>query len=457
MFTKTNAAVTILLSLSAIATIAEAHLNLVPVAVAPSLNFGSLPCGYMSGDGCVYGTTRYGDTLLALVFRGNSWQTLRQLEPRPLPAAIGDGDRDGKPDLVSANRVFEALHPDTTPSESVWGTSSAGGPFAQFTDFDQDSLPEITFESNGGWGVQIFENRGNNEYVQVCSMAFGAAGTPAVGDFGADGLIELASGSPRGRLSLIECTGNDQYAMICTTTVGPEDQNYFFAAANDMDHNGLPEFVSESRLDSNPDVCILSVFEEPTHGEIERVWMTALPTGLFAECVVVTGDVDGDLVDEFAVNTGYNVRVFKCTGLHQYEEQWQCPSGVQWIQLFDLNQDHRDELILSYLDDSTRIYEDTSGLVALQFERLSKPQVVNIPATIVRAGSSVSFPSLDRNTEVAIYDVRGRITTKHTAKSAEAWRWDLTDQQGRRVPAGTYFAVIRSGTTLTKSKLCVIN
>jgi len=69
----------------------------------------------------------------------------------------------------------------------------------------------------------------------------------------------------------------------------------------------------------------------------------------------------------------------------------------------------------------------------------------------------LDFPGLAKGTELAIYDIRGRAVLNRTAAQAGDWRWDLTDQHGCGVPAGTYFAVIRFRDQTTRTKLCVVN
>jgi hypothetical protein len=171
---------------------------------------------------------------------------------------------------------------------------------------------------------------------------------------------------------------------------------------------------------------------------------------------VAAGNVDGSGRDMFAVSTGLDVRLFKSTGIHQYAQTWQVNwPGVRWFRFFDVNKDSRDELLIS-CGDSTYIYEDTSGLGVAEFTKLPQLRTVAVQPTIARLGALVLFSGVPPGAAIEVLGLDGRLVKSTPEVRQSTWTWDLRDQSGNLVPAGTYFAVIRNKGKATSLKLCVV-
>jgi hypothetical protein len=359
-------------------------------------------------------------------------------------------------------QVWEAAALDSFPSQLVWEyTPPWTVEYAQWCDLDRDGLKEIVFNSLNGDGVYVFENQGDNQYVEVpFPRRVGVAdisGTFVVGDFDSDGRTELVGGNANGDLLAYECTGDDQYARVCSLSYYPDEiEDYNHAVANDMDLNGHLELVSLFRRWNMPgDSCMVRIYEEPVHNQFVCVCSLTYAYNWFTGGCVATGDVDGDGVDEFAVSTGRDLRLFKCYGPGQYAQTWQLnQGGIPWMRFFDINDDHREELIVSL--DTTFIYEDTNGLGSAVFEKLPRLHSAAVRPTIARLGAPVLFSGLPNGSDIEVLSLDGRLVRRTQGVRQSTWTWDLRDQSGNLVPAGTYFAVIRSKGKSTSLKLCLV-
>ena len=106
----------------------------------------------------------------------------------------------------------------------VWDTLPPGGvDRAQFCDLDRDGLPEIVTSNSYAPGFSVYENRGDNRYVDLHFPNHLADGDFGVGDFDGDSLTELVTGDIDGSIRVFECTGDDQYVQVCSLGFGPDE------------------------------------------------------------------------------------------------------------------------------------------------------------------------------------------------------------------------------------------
>jgi hypothetical protein len=452
---------------------AQDHAELVKVATLPKYFAGYWPCfdGNHDGNYDVFGTYGPQGAARMLVCEDTSGNSFRIDSTGLLTGWIldaGDGNGDSLCDVIGSPsesnfEVWEAVAPDSFPSQLVWDdTPPCYVNYAQLCDVNRDGRKEIVVCGSSGVGICVYENQGGSHYVEVPfprrTTRADISGTFAVGDFDLDGHTELAGGHAYGELLLYECAGNNQFARVCSLSYYPnEGEDYWHAAANDMDGDGLPKLVSLfRRFDTQTDSCFIRIFEEPVHNQLVCVCSLTYAYDPFNAGCVAAGNVDGSGRDMFAVSTGLDVRLFKSTGLHQYAQTWQVDvPAVRWFRFFDINQDSRDELIIS-CGDSTYIYEDTNGLGVAEFTKLPQLHTVAVQPTIARLGAPVMFSGLPPDAAIEVHSLDGRLVSRASGVRQSTWSWNLRNQSGNLVPAGTYFAVIRSREKSTSLKLCVV-
>jgi hypothetical protein len=378
------------------------------------------------------------------------------------PLIFGDGDKDGRMEVLSNGassiRLFEARDSISFPTDSVWGVthpSVAGYFYSKFTDLDLDGRQELATRVEGS-GIWLYENAGDNQFDSVAILPGGAFEQFAVGDFDRDGLPEVVTGEQSWNLYVFEWTGVDnQYTLsaVCSTETF---ENYSVTAPGDLDGDGWPEFVFYGRVEQGDYPGKIMVYEATGHARYHRVWEQPLQASFFTGKNLVSGDLDGDGSNEFAFTGGW-VTLFKCIGPDQYQQIGQIDSSPGFVQLYDLNGDGRCEIIFN-TGDHVSIYEDTTGLspIAEYQRRVGPRQPLAVP-TVSRLGAPIQFSGLDGTARVEVFGSDGRLVRSLTpAKHQSLLTWDLRDQNGRQVPAGTYLAIIRSREQTHQLKLCVV-
>ncbi len=83
-----------------------------------------------------------------------------------------------------------------------------------FADADQDGQQEMWIVPNAPNQIEVWENRGDDTYVQVAVLAEPTLqpGTLAFGDFDGDGATEIVAGGALNNLFVWENTGDDSYS-----------------------------------------------------------------------------------------------------------------------------------------------------------------------------------------------------------------------------------------------------
>jgi hypothetical protein len=440
---------------------------------------GSYPCGDANHNGRyeVYGEN-YNitpDSVVGYECEGNN--VFRRIVTGGLTLdgvwAFGDGDGDSLMELVGLGQnggasvvILESRTDTSYPSDSVWGAdpnpSAPNYPYPKYMDFFRDGHQELALFVEGH-GVFLYKNTGNDRYDSAAVLDDpiypdgGPDGDFDIGDLDHDSLMELVIGSAGHWLHVFKSTGqNDQYVVTpCSTET---EMNYNVAVAHDMDHNGLAEFLALGTwVSGGQEYLKLMIYEAVAGGGYHRVWEQAHSdwySGWFGNPISV-GDVDGDGTEEFAVNTGGGLALFRCVGPHDYSEVWQHDSVGSYDRLFDINRDGRAEIIFDG-PSGTEIWEDTEGLGVAEFSKFSQESPVKVAPSVARLGASLLFSALPPGADIEVLSLDGRLVRRTQGVRQSTWTWDLRNQSGNLVPAGTYFAVIRSKGKATSLKLCVV-
>jgi hypothetical protein len=447
--------------------------RMVQIAQLPQPLCYNFPCGDANHNGRfeVYGTrSMTEESLVVFEYVGDNEFTRSALSTiAHAPTEFGDGDGDDLMELVvgstsdrSSAVILESPDAYSFPADSVWGTfphPAANHPYPKFMDLDRDGRRELAIQVEN-YGVHLYENAGDNQYELVAVLSESLnypAGDFDFGDLDGDSLTELVIGSMDHRIYVFEATGNDNEYVLAARCSTLSHQNYNVAVAHDMDRNGRPEFLAIGTWFSGGQYYVRLMIYEAIAGSYAPVWEQArldFFRGMSGNPFSV-GDIDGDSIEEFAVHTGRGVALFKCTGPHEYAQVWQRDSIGSYERLFDVNRDGRAEVIFDG-PRGTEIWEDTEGLAVAEMAKPKPALPVMVRPTIARLGMPVQFSGISPNADIEVHSLDGRLVTQAEGVGQPNWTWSLRDQAGNLVPAGTYFAVIRSKERLASLKLCIV-
>ena len=166
----------------------------------------------------------------------------------PRSVAIGDFNRDGKPDLAVANPTSNTItvlpgngdgtfQPVTTLGAGTGPSSVAVG------DFNGDSNPDLAVANNGSNNVSVLLGNGNGTFQPARTFAADSgAAFVAVGDFNRDGRPDLAvANTGAGTVSALLGNGDGNFQAPRTFAAG---NGVLAVAVGDFDRDGTPDLAT---------------------------------------------------------------------------------------------------------------------------------------------------------------------------------------------------------------------
>jgi VCBS repeat protein/FG-GAP repeat protein len=212
-----------------------------PDVVGPNRDLGNVSVQLGTGEG-TFGTTQHfptGDT--------------------PLGVAVGDLDRDGKPDLAVANcgapcdgsgsgSVSVLLgNGDGTFSAPVDVSTGTGPDAVAVADLNRDGKPDLVSANVGTGGVSVLLGNGDGTFGAKTDFPAGRATSVAVGDFNRDAKPDLAVAN-EDAVSVLLGNGNGTYAP---RTDYPVRTMPLSVAVGDVNGDGAADLVAPNSFDAN--------------------------------------------------------------------------------------------------------------------------------------------------------------------------------------------------------------
>ncbi len=309
---------------------------------------------------------------------------------------LADFDNDGLFDLLVTGGevvppcfaylgVLESPDSFSYPTQEVWrdtacDTISGGGPddsgYDVF-DIDGDGLTEILGRGDGlpNW-FWIWENTGNNQYVQVfgdnpdTTLRASPHSTHACGDFDGDGKNEFVMGAPSSFTPnwawywVYESPASNIYEKVIQDSLVTKNIKDCFVVA-DADRDGKKEFVVKGNTYAHQPPYTISAFvceavSDNTYGILKAFAYPFDPIADYWGGHSDAGDVDGDSVPEIVLEACSVVPIIKAAGNDSFYVWYTLPGNMtgSHIRVFDLDRNGLNEILISG-NNQTRIYEKT--------------------------------------------------------------------------------------------------
>ncbi len=334
-----------------------------------------------------------------------------------IPYEAGDFDGDGLYEVMGHwsyyVRIYESPSPGTLATQRVWSspqmTNVVG--FATVGDLDGDGNTEIIHTRNS-FGTDnrlvIFENTGNNTYVQIFEelVAPQNLGWKAVADFDLDGRSEVAFASGGGEVFVYEGAGNNTFVRTFYTSFSASNC-YACALGNDMDGNGRPEFAVGGSSSSQG--WVTRIYEAAANDSFVVRQEICIYDGYVGMPGNAIGDLDGDGVDELVIQTAQALHLYKWNGF-EWSSEGIIPENFGYILhgVFCYDGDHNgwDEIFWLGLGDSGWW---TNSTVILECEGAGGPPVTvtvtpdTLPLTIPPGGGRFDYSIEVANGDTALH------------------------------------------------------
>jgi len=293
--------------------------------------------------------------------------------PKAIVAA--DINRDGKPDLVTANQSSSSLSVLIGAGVGRFNSavnidlqaSGQSGPVALLTaDFNGDLNPDLAVVSQSSSSLAILLGNGDGTFQAPVTYSFGTALiNMAVGDFNGDHILDLAvvdNGLPDGtipsRVYLLLGNGDGTFQGPVPYGVGVHPSA---VVAADFNGDGKLDLAVSNGL-YNSDPGGISILLGKGDGTFQPA--VSYNSGAGAAMALLTGDFNNDGLPDLAAAvftgtgpTGYMVTLFlgKPDGTFQAAVNLPTETTPVSLTLADLNRDGKPDLIVSHCCGNTDV------------------------------------------------------------------------------------------------------
>lgn len=212
--------------------------------------------------------SRFGRLFVALGHGDGSFDLPFAVEVRPGPywVVTADFNRDGHPDLASANRddvsVVLGNGDGTFQSSATLSLEGGAAPVAlKVADFNRDNIPDLVSANMNSHNASVLLGRGDGNFQTAVNYPLGGGPLDILAiDANHDGLLDLVSANANDdTLSILPGLGNGTFGPGSSLSVG--DSPWFLASA-DFNGDGRPDLAVVNGLDNNVSVLL----SRPTAG-----------------------------------------------------------------------------------------------------------------------------------------------------------------------------------------------
>ncbi len=292
-------------------------------------------------------TTRIDDTLPPF--------TPLSVDPNPVDVVVRDVNRDGRPDVITANRLVDDVsvllgNGDGTFEKQQFFDVGTNPVSVAVEDLNRDGLLDIVTANEGDGtathpgGASVLLGNGDGTFQSAQSYDAGkTTESIVIEDINGDGLPDIITAN----------FGSNNVSVLLQNVDGTFGKPIFFAvgktpncvAVGDIDGDGLPDLVTANRNDNS-----LSVLLGDGHGTFANPITVAVKT---APVFVTVADVSGDgLLDLITANTTSNdviVLLRNADGSFRQARSFAVGKHPESVAVADVNGDGRLDLVTANL------------------------------------------------------------------------------------------------------------
>jgi len=269
---------------------------------------------------------------------------------RPLSVAIGDVNGDGKPDLVTANSYTGDMSVLLGNGDGTFRppTNFAAGDHNPFSspiwvaigDVNRDGRPDLITVEAGDQAVSVLLGNGDGTFRPQARLVAGdAPESMAIGDINGDGKPDLITANKvSGDVSVLLGDGDGTFQPQARFAVGSSPQS---VAIGDVNGDGRPDLVTANA--ASDDVSVLLGNGDGTFRPQAR-----FAVGRFSFSVAI-GDVNGDgkpdLVTASAASDDVSVLLGNGDGTFRPQARFTAGRGPVSVAIGDINGDGKLDLV----------------------------------------------------------------------------------------------------------------
>ncbi len=355
-----------------------------------------------------------------------------------IPYATGDLDGDGKSEVIGQVGykvyVYESADAASYPTQLVWTSPNISNVvgYTAIGDTDGDGRMEIIHSLNpfsGNSELFIFENTGDDTFAQVYHTVVGpgANGDKVIADLDGDGRTEIAFSGVEGNVYIYESAADNFWSRTWTTATALFNA-YGAEGGRDTDGDGRPELFI---FGNGPLGWETLIFEATGNNAFEEVADYGQDDGYIGLSCNALGNLDNVGGADYLMQGNAHFWVYSAIG----PGQWQLvylqddPLGGYHfgLQMSDVNQNGKDEV---FWDIETYIQY---GWRALVLEHALDPAGIEDPAMPVAAAAGAGGAL-----RIAPNPCRGTAALSIPLRlDAPAGRLDIFDPVGRLVTRRT--------------------